>query len=240
MQLPSRARIPDNWRMTHPADHDRTLFTEAGFRARIAGRLWSNPSDSVFDPRSGRTWARSDWDLNPEMIADFAVMEPARPAAVLVPIIARDELTVLLTQRPESMRQHAGQISFPGGKVDAGDADHAAAALREAEEEIGLDRRFVEPLGFLDMYRTGTGFNVAPLVAIVRPDHVLAVDTREVADAFEVPLAFLMNPANHQKHARPWRGRERHFYAMPYGERYIWGATAGMLRNLHQQLFELP
>lgn len=212
-------------------------FTERAFRELIDGRLEPRPTEAVFDPRSGKTWGRSDWELNPEMIADFAVMEPARPAAVLVPVIARDELTVLFTQRPESMKQHAGQISFPGGKLDSADADFAAAALREAEEEIGLGRAFIEPLGYLDTYRTGTGFNVVPLVALVRPDFALKLDTREVADAFEVPLAFLMNDANHQKHARPWRGRERHFYAMPYGERYIWGATAGMLKNLHQRLF---
>jgi len=214
-----------------------SLFTERDLRARAAACLSQSPTDGVFDPRSGRTWVKSDWDLNPELIADFAVMEPARPAAVLVPIVARDELTVLLTQRPNEIPQHAGQIAFPGGKVDPTDADHIAAALREAEEEVGLDRRFVDVLGFLDMYRTGTGYNVAPVVAIVRPGFELAIDQREVADVFEVPLSFLMNEANHQKHSRPWRGRERHFYAMPYGERFIWGATAGMLKNLHQKLF---
>jgi 8-oxo-dGTP pyrophosphatase MutT (NUDIX family) len=211
-------------------------WTEAIFRELAARCLEPQPTDAVFDPRSGRTWGRSDWELNPEMIADFAVMEPARPAAVLVPIVARAELTVLLTQRPDSMKQHAGQISFPGGKIEPGDASPAAAALREAEEEIGIGAEHVEPLGFLDTYRTGTGYNVAPLVAIVRPGVELAIDRGEVADVFEVPLAFLMDEANHQKHSRPWRGRERHFYAMPYGERFIWGATAGMLKNLHQRL----
>lgn len=214
-------------------------FTEDAFRALIAGRLEPAPTEAVFDPRSGKSWRSSDWALNPELVADFAAMEPPRPAAVLVPVIAREELTVLFTQRPASMKQHAGQISFPGGKLDAADADHKAAALREAEEEVGLKRDFVEPLGYLDTYRTGTGFNVVPLVALVRPEFTLAVDTYEVADTFEVPLAFLMNEANHQKHTRPWRDRERHFYAMPYGERFIWGATAGMLRNLHQRLFVL-
>lgn len=212
-------------------------FTERWFRQLAEGRLEHSPTEAVFDPRSGKTWGRSDWELNPEMIADFAVMKPARPAAVLVPIIARRELTVLFTQRPHTMPTHAGQISFPGGKVEKDDLDHAAAALREAEEEIGLTSRYVEALGFLDTYRTGTGFNVVPLVAIVQPDFVLRVDEREVAEAFEVPLAFLMNEANHQKHTRPWQGRERHFYAMPYAERYIWGATAGMLKNMHQRLF---
>ena len=212
-------------------------FTEARFRTLAAGRLLTTPTEAVFDPRSGKTWGRSDWELNPEMLADFEVMEPPRPAAVLVPIVARDELTVLLTQRPQSMKTHAGQISFPGGKVEKTDADHKAAALREAEEEIGLDAAHIETLGYLDMYRTGTGFNVAPVVAIIRPDFKLRLDAREVEEAFEVPLGFLMNAANHQKLARPWRGRDRHFYAMPYGERYIWGATAGMIKNLHQRLF---
>lgn len=212
-------------------------FTEPWFRELAEGRLETSPTEAVFDPRSGKTWGRSDWELNPEMIADFAVMKPPRPAAVLVPIIARRELTVLFTQRPQTMPTHAGQISFPGGKVEQDDADHAAAALREAEEEIGLKQRYIEALGFLDTYRTGTGFNVAPLVAIVQPDFTLQLDEREVDEAFEVPLAFLMDEANHQKHTRPWQGRERHFYAMPYGERYIWGATAGMLKNMHQRLF---
>lgn len=212
-------------------------FTEPVFRERARSRLTERPSEAVFDPRSGRTWGRGDWDLNPEMLDDFAVMEPARPAAVLVPVVAREELTVLLTQRPQTMPTHAGQIAFPGGKVEESDADHIDAALREAEEEIGLERRFVETLGFLDLYRTGTGFSVAPVVALVRPDFVLRINEREVSEAFEVPLSFLMDERNHQKHARPWRGRERHYYAMPYGERYIWGATAGMLRNLHQKLF---
>ena len=213
-------------------------LTEARFRALAAGRLEAGPTEAVFDPRSGKTWGRGDWDLNPEMLADFAVMQPARAAAVLVPIVARPELTLLLTQRPTTMPTHAGQIAFPGGKVEASDADHRAAALREAEEEIGLEPRFIETLGFLDMYRTGTGFNVAPVVAIVRPDFQLRLDAREVEEAFEVPLAFLMDAANHQKLSRPWQGRDRHYFAMPYGERYIWGATAGMIKNLHQRLFE--
>ena len=215
-----------------------TTLTEARFRELAAGRFQAQPTEAVFDPRSGRTWGRGDWDLNPEMVADFAVMEPARSAAVLVPIVMREELMLLLTQRPSTMPTHAGQIAFPGGKVEASDADHATAALREAHEEIGLEPKFIEPLGFLDMYRTGTGFNVAPLVALIRPDFTLRLDSREVADAFEVPLSFLLDEANHQKLSRPWRGRDRHYYAMPYGERYIWGATAGMIKNLHQRLFQ--
>lgn len=220
--------------------HDETEppFTEAGFRRLAVTRLHSAPSDAVFDPRTGRTWGRGDWDLNPELLADFAVMPPPRPAAVLVPIIGRPELTVLLTQRTDTLSTHAGQIAFPGGRVDPGDASAVDAALREAEEEIALDRSFAEPLGFLDSYRTGTGFMVTPVVALVRPGFTLTPDASEVADVFEVPLRFLMDPANHQKHSREWLGRQRHFYAMPYQGRYIWGATAGMLRNLYERLFE--
>ncbi len=213
-------------------------LTAEQFRVLAEGRLYRSPSDAVFDPRSGRTWGRSDFDLNPDMLADFAVMEPARDAAVPVPIVIREELTVLLTQRTNHLATHAGQIAFPGGKVEPSDADALAAALREAEEEVGLMPRFVEPLGYLDSYRTDTGYLVVPVVALVQPHFELRLDPGEVVEVFEVPLRFLMNEANHLKQARPWRGRERHYYAMPYGERYIWGATAGMLKNLHQKLFE--
>lgn len=223
--------------MKHQPSQRDQRFTEAGFRALATGRLDQAPSEAIFDPRTGNAWGRGDWDLNPEMLADFAVMPPARPAAVLVGIVARTELTLLLTQRTHTLPTHAGQIAFPGGKVEPHDESPVAAALRESVEEIGLDPAFVEPLGFLDGYRTGTGFTVAPVVALIRPGFELTPDPGEVAEAFEVPLAFLMDEANHQKHAREWKGRERHYYAMPYGERYIWGATAGMIKNLHQRLF---
>jgi 8-oxo-dGTP pyrophosphatase MutT (NUDIX family) len=157
---------------------------------------------------------------------------------VLVPIVARERLTVLLTQRTETLSKHAGQISFPGGRLDPEDPDPVAAALREAEEEIGLAPAHVDVIGYLDGYRTGTGYHITPVVGIVPPDLALRLAADEVADAFEVPLAFLMDEANHMKHAREWRGRTRSYWAMPYGERYIWGATAGMLKNLHERLFE--
>jgi 8-oxo-dGTP pyrophosphatase MutT (NUDIX family) len=149
----------------------------------------------------------------------------------------RPELTVLLTQRSNDMPSHPGQISFPGGKVDACDASPLACALREAREETGLTPDFVEALGYLDSYRTGTGFQITPVVAFVRAGFPVTLDSREVLEMFEVPLRFLMTEANHQKASREWRGRQRSFYAMPYEGRYIWGATAGMLKNMHQRLF---
>jgi 8-oxo-dGTP pyrophosphatase MutT (NUDIX family) len=186
---------------------------------------------------SGRSAGRSpsDFDLNPDVVPQADVS--LTPAAVLIPVVARDTLTVLLTQRTDTLSRHAGQIAFPGGRIDATDADATAAALREAEEEIGLDPGLVAPLGFLETYRTGTGFAICPLVALVAPQFTLRLQADEVADAFEVPLDFLMNAANHQTHARVWQGAERRFYAIPFENRYIWGATAGILKTMHERLF---
>jgi 8-oxo-dGTP pyrophosphatase MutT (NUDIX family) len=211
-------------------------FTRERFAAFARARLLPAPGDTVFDPRSGRALGRSDWDLDPELAADLAVMAAPAAAAVLVPIVMREQLSVLLTQRTETLAKHPGQIAFPGGRVDPTDASVVDAALREADEEIGLQRRFIEPIGFLDGYRTGTGFHITPVVALVHPGFELRLAADEVADAFEVPLAFLMDAANHQTHSREWRGRMRNYWAMPYGERYIWGATAGMLKNLASRL----
>ncbi len=223
--------------MDTPFDAAADPFTEAGFRALAVRGLNAAPSEAIFDPRSGQALGPSDWDLDPELRGDLAVMAQPRPAAVLVPIVLRETLTVLFTQRSEDMPSHPGQISFPGGKVEAGDADALDCALREAQEEIGLTRDHVEPLGYLDSYRTGTGFLITPAVALMRPGFTMALAAGEVAEVFEVPLAFLMDEANHRKAAREWRGRQRSYYAMPYGGRYIWGATAGMLKNMHQRLF---
>ena len=181
--------------------------------------------------------ARGDHDLNPDTAHEMSGSGKIVAAAVLVPVVARPSgLTMLLTQRTAHLPSHAGQVAFPGGKIDPDDAGPLAAALREAEEEIGLDRRFVEPLGFLDGYQTGTGFCIAPAVALVAEGFELRLNAHEVAAAFEVPLAFLLDPANHQKQSVDWRGKARSFYAMPYGGRYIWGATAGMIRNLYERL----
>ena len=162
---------------------------------------------------------------------------PLTPAAVLFPIVLRDHgQTVLLTQRTAHLRDHAGQISFPGGRVEAEDASPLHTALRDTEEEIGLAREHLEVLGYLPEYRTGTGFRVTPVVALVRPPFELALDSFEVAEAFEVPLSFLLDPANHQRHSLHYRGALRNFFAMPYGDSFIWGATAGMIRSLSERL----
>jgi 8-oxo-dGTP pyrophosphatase MutT (NUDIX family) len=180
--------------------------------------------------------ARGDHDLDP-MAAAIAAVRPIRPAAVLVPVVARDEPVVLLTQRAAHLKDHAGQISFPGGKIDATDASPMAAALREADEEIGLATDRIEPIGYLDLYLTTFGFRIVPLVARVTPDFALTLNREEVDDAFEVPLGFLMSPENHRRKSRDWNGLTRHFYEMPFGERYIWGATAGILRNLYERIY---
>src|SRR5690349_5229471 len=174
--------------------------------------------------------ADSDFSLN----GVVPVPERWRPAAVLIPLVNHASgLTVLLTQRTEDMPSHAGQVAFPGGRRDERDVDAADTALREAEEEVGLARHFVEVVGSVDLYRTGTGFEITPVVGIVTPGFTTHADPREVADVFEVPLAHFLDERNHRIDSRKVaEGRERRFYAMPYGERYIWGATAGMLKNL--------
>jgi 8-oxo-dGTP pyrophosphatase MutT (NUDIX family) len=171
----------------------------------------------------------SDFSLN----GVIPVPTSFRPAAVLVPLVRREPgITVLLTQRTEEMPSHAGQIAFPGGRQQKEDADARATALRETEEEVGLSRTFVDVIGPVDPYRTGTGYEITPVVGIVTPGFTLHADPREVADMFEVPLAHFLDEKNHRIDSRIWNGRERRYYAMPYGDRYIWGATAGMLKNL--------
>jgi 8-oxo-dGTP pyrophosphatase MutT (NUDIX family) len=204
------------------------IFTRA--RARLTLDVPPGLADPSITP------ARGDHDIDPVMLA-IAQVRPIRPAAVLVPIVDRDPPTVLLTQRTAHLPDHAGQVSFPGGKIDPGDASPLAAALREAEEEIGLERRFVEPIGYLDLYMTTLGYRIVPTIARIAPDFRLTLNRAEVDDAFEVPLAFLMAEENHKLHRREWKGMTRTVYAMPFGDRHIWGVTAGILRNLYERVY---
>ena len=187
-------------------------------------------------------WEPEITDENRHVIAEDIILRrqaagKVTRAAVLIPLLLRsDGLSVLLTQRTDHLHDHAGQISFPGGRMDPGDSDPNDTALRESEEEIGLDRRGVEIIGHLPQYLTISGYSVTPVVALVQPQAEYVLDAFEVADVFEVPLHFLMDPANHQ--VRIWKSDQggRQFYSMPYESRFIWGATAGMLRNLYHLL----
>lgn len=176
---------------------------------------------------------RGDHDLNPGTRTPI----PLTAAAVLVPLVAHTQTTtVLLTRRTDHLSKHPGQVSFPGGHIEADDGSPEETALRETEEETGLDRRHIDIVGRLDDYETRTGFRVTPVVAVVTPPFDLVPDPHEVADVFEVPLSFLLDPSNHHRHTREFEGRDREFFAMPYNDHFIWGATAGMLINLYEAL----
>jgi len=212
------------------------LGTDAHLAAVAADRLNA-------DALRRRLSAPPVW--TPEKLGDGGLFDgnERSSASVLVPLVQRDEgLTVLLTQRTSHLRDHAGQISFPGGRAEVSDADAIDTALREAEEEVGLARRHVEVIGALPIYRTVTNYDVTPIVALVRPPFDLVVDPHEVAEAFEVPLAFLMTPAHHQRHVFEFGGARREFLSIPWqrpdgqGDYFIWGATAAMLRNFYRLL----
>jgi 8-oxo-dGTP pyrophosphatase MutT (NUDIX family) len=178
---------------------------------------------------------RGDLDLDPSLW-ERAGVKASKPAAVLIPVIDRPDPAVLLTLRTE-LPSHPGQIAFPGGKIDPHDQSPADAALREAFEEIGLSHACIEPIGYLDLYLTFSGYRILPTVARVQPGYELSLCEAEVADSFEVPLAFLMDAQNHSVHSREWKGVTRRYYAMPFADRYIWGVTAGILRNLYERIY---
>jgi 8-oxo-dGTP pyrophosphatase MutT (NUDIX family) len=207
--------------------HGREFFD------RARRRLSLDVPAALHDPDAPAV--RGDLDLNPETWTKLGVAA-LKPAAVLIGVVDRPAPTVILTKRTDDLPSHAGQIAFPGGKIDAEDATPAGAALREAWEEIGLAAALVEPLGYLDLYLTFSGFRILPTVARVEPGFVLTPNRNEVADIFEVPLAFLMSPENHLLKSRDWKGIVRHYYEIPYQNRYIWGVTAGIVRNLYDRI----
>lgn len=213
---------------------DRGSFTAGDFKRRAErfALSLSGGFDAPADEEFG------DHDLNPDLASWAGPPGGFRPAAVLVGVVDREPgATVILTLRADHLSSHAGQVSFPGGRADAGDASPVDTALREAHEEIGLDPEKVTAIGLLESYRTRSGFRIFPVLALVSEDMALIPHEGEVADVFEVPLAFLMNEANHRRESRMWLGRERYFYAMPFEERYIWGATAGILRIMYERLY---
>lgn len=201
-------------------------FTADDFRARAAGETGPFAGDDYGDHR-----------LNPDM-RHMIIRPTLRDAAVLIPVVDHAEgASVILTQRTTNLRSHSGQIAFPGGRIDPEDASPEDAALRETGEEIGLATDHIEVIGRLPDYVSGSGFRIAPVLAVVRPGFTLDLNPHEVDAAFEVPLAFLMDPANHRRQSRMWQDKERFFYEMPFGERYIWGVTAGIIRTLYERLY---
>jgi 8-oxo-dGTP pyrophosphatase MutT (NUDIX family) len=207
----------------------RDKLIELLARSPVGRRGFGGTSDPL-EAAEIRAETRGDHDLNPGETPPSSAL---RPAAVLVPLIDRAEgMSVLLTQRTAHLSAHAGQISFPGGRMEESDADAIATALRETEEEVGLPRDKVSVIGRLDTYVTGTGFEITPIVGIIEPGYTLTIDPYEVAEAFEVPLSYVLDRRNHNRQDRESAGRVRVFYVLPYEGRNIWGATAGMLVNL--------
>ncbi|WP_112360315.1 NUDIX hydrolase [Agrobacterium cavarae] len=207
-------------------------FSAADFRRRVL-----EDGEGVAEREDREARDIGDHILNPSVRLSGEGIR-LKDAAVLVPVIDDgDEARVIFTQRTKTLRNHSGQISFPGGGIDAQDRSPEEAALRETEEEIGMSRRFVETVGRMPDYISGTGFRIKPVLAVVRRGFTLTPNPAEVDEVFEVPLSFLMNPANHSRGSRMFQGRERFFYEMPYGERYIWGITAGIVRSIYERFY---
>lgn len=218
--------------MTEAASALPWRFDADGFRARA--RL--HDPDHAFGTEPAHL-AHGDHVLNADLVSALGDVK-LRDAAVLVPVVdTGSDARVILTRRTSTMRQHSGQVAFPGGAVDPEDASIEIAAMREAEEEIGLSRDFVEPVGRLPVYMTTTGFRITPVLAVVRHGYSLELNPAEVDAVFETPLSFLMDPVNHQRESRVWEGRERHYFVMPYGEYSIWGVTAGIIRTMYERLY---
>ncbi|WP_163268810.1 CoA pyrophosphatase [Chelativorans alearense] len=204
----------------------KDLFSAEEFRRRAAAQ------DPEHDPD-----AYGDHRLNPDL-KHLIIRDSLHDAAVLVPVVDHGvETTVILTQRTANLRSHSGQIALPGGRIDPTDASPEDAALREAQEEIGLDPARIEIVGRMPDYATGSGYRIRPILSVVEPGFRLSLNPHEVDAVFEVPLSFLMDPANHRRESRIWQERERFYYTMPYGDRFIWGVTAGILHMLYERLY---
>jgi 8-oxo-dGTP pyrophosphatase MutT (NUDIX family) len=220
--LPAKARFgawpPERWTVNAIAE-----------RAPLLRSVPPSLEDVILRPRGDH-----DGQETPVPVPNIALL---KPAAVLVGLIDRPQgATLLLTQRATALRMHSGQVAFPGGRMDETDGTPLETALREAHEEIGLERQHVTPIGYLDAYLTGTGYRVTPVVARITPDFVLNLNPEEVDEVFEVPLSHVLDPAMHRREGREWKGIWRSYYAISFEERYIWGATAGIIRHLFERL----